>query len=70
VNLLQSVKVPSLAMDLVVDPDAQRMKGCGVIVANPPWKFEGEARTIVSYLATALCRGQVAQGSVRWVVPE
>jgi 23S rRNA (adenine2030-N6)-methyltransferase len=70
VNLLQSVKVASLAIDLVVDPKSQRMKGCGVIVANPPWKFEGEARTIVSYLATALCRGQVAQGSVRWVVPE
>jgi len=70
VNLLESVKVPSLAMDLIVDPEAQRMKGCGVIVANPPWKFEGEARTIVSYLATVLCRGQIAQGSVRWVVPE
>jgi 23S rRNA (adenine2030-N6)-methyltransferase len=70
VSLLQSVKVPSLAMDLVVDPDAARMKGCGVIVANPPWKFEGEARAIVSYLASALCRGQAAQGSVRWVVPE
>jgi 23S rRNA (adenine2030-N6)-methyltransferase len=69
-NLLESVKVPSLAMDLVVEPESQRMKGCGVIVANPPWKFEGEARTIVSYLATALCRGQKAQGSVRWVVPE
>jgi 23S rRNA (adenine2030-N6)-methyltransferase len=69
-NLLESVKVPSLAMDLVVEPESQRMKGCGIVVANPPWKFEGEARTIVSYLATALCRGQKAQGSVRWVVAE
>jgi 23S rRNA (adenine2030-N6)-methyltransferase len=69
-KILESVKVPSLAMDLLIEPDSLRMKGCGVIVVNPPWKFEGEARTIVSYLATALCRGQVAQGSVRWVVPE
>jgi 23S rRNA (adenine2030-N6)-methyltransferase len=70
VRLLESVRVPTLAVDLVVDPDAPRMKGCGVIVANPPWKFEGEARGIVDYLARVLCRGQEAQGSVRWVVPE
>jgi 23S rRNA (adenine2030-N6)-methyltransferase len=70
VKVLESVKVPTLAIELIVEPDALGMRGCGVIVANPPWKFEGEARAIVSYLASALCRGQAAQGSVRWVVPE
>ncbi len=61
---------PSLAAELVVDPTAPRMTGCGVIVVNPPWGFDDEARSIVGYLEGALARGQEAQGSVRWIVPE
>ena len=61
---------PTLAADLIVDPDAPRMKGCGVIVANPPWKFDSEARAIVTYLGSVLYRGDAAQGTVRWVVAE
>jgi len=69
-QLLKSVAVPTLAADLIVDPDAPRMKGCGVIVANPPWKFDSEARAIVTYLGSVLYRGDAAQGTVRWVVAE
>lgn len=61
--------VPALAAELVVDPDAPRMSGCGVIIVNPPWKFDGEARSILGYLETALYRRDGAQGSVRWIVP-
>jgi len=70
VELLRSVKVPTLAVDLVVDPMALGMRGCGVIILNPPWQFEAEARGIVTYLASVFYRGREAQGSVRWVVPE
>ena len=69
-QLLETLKVPTFAAELVLDPGAPGMSGCGVVVANPPWKFEGEAGAIVSYLANTLRRGQEAQGSVRWVVPE
>jgi len=68
--LMESLSVPTLATEIVVDPEAPRMTGCGIIIANPPWKFEEEARVIADYLATTLFRGQTAQGSVRWVVPE
>jgi 23S rRNA (adenine2030-N6)-methyltransferase len=67
---LEALKVPTFAAELIIEPGAPGMSGCGVVVANPPWKFEGEAGAIVSYVATALRRGQEAQGSVRWVVPE
>jgi 23S rRNA (adenine2030-N6)-methyltransferase len=70
IEFLESSRVPALAVELVNDPAAAGMTGCGVLVVNPPWKFEGEAGPIASYVAGALCLGQVAQGSVRWVVPE
>ena len=47
-----------------------RMAGCGVAVVNPPWRFDGEARSILGYLGDALALGHEAQGSVRWIVPE
>ncbi len=67
---LRQRKTPSLTAELVVDPSAPRMTGCGLAILNPPWKFEGEARTIRDYLEGTLGRGQAAQGSVRWVVSE
>jgi len=61
---------PCLSIELTVEPDAPRMRGCGILVVNPPWRFDDEARSILAYLAMALCRGQEAQGSVRWLNPD
>jgi len=55
---------------MIIDPEAPRMRGCGVIVVNPPWKFDQEARLILSYLGSVLYRCSGAQGSVRWIVPK
>lgn len=67
---LEGAGAPSFAAELVVDPKAPGMTGCGVVVVNPPWRFDGEARSILGYLEGALARGHEAQGSVRWIVPE
>jgi 23S rRNA (adenine2030-N6)-methyltransferase len=61
---------PSLAVEMITDPQAARMKGCGVLVVNPPWKFDGEARLILNYLGGVFYRCSGAQGSVRWAVPK
>lgn len=61
---------PSFAAELIVDPEAPVMTGCGVVVVNPPWRFDGEARSILGYLEGVLARGHRAHGSVRWIVPE
>jgi len=64
---LEGAGAPSFAAELVVDPAAPGMRGCGVAVVNPPWGFDGEARTILAYLEGVLARGQGAQGSLRWI---
>ena len=58
----------AFAAELVIDPAAARIRGCGVAVVNPPWRFDGEARAILAYLEKKLALSDGAQGSVRWVV--
>jgi 23S rRNA (adenine2030-N6)-methyltransferase len=67
-GMLKAKGVSSFCAELVVDPAAPRMTGCGVAIVNPPWRFDGEARTILTYLAGVLYRGSGAQGEVRWIV--
>jgi 23S rRNA (adenine2030-N6)-methyltransferase len=68
VEMLVERKIPSLSADLVVNPAAPRMTGCGVAIINPPWQFEHEARTILNYLAGVLYLNDGAQGEVRCIV--
>jgi 23S rRNA (adenine2030-N6)-methyltransferase len=68
VGLLRSRDVASLCAELFVAPSASRMIGCGVAVINPPWQFEQEARSIVTYLSDVVYFGDTAQGEVRIVV--
>jgi 23S rRNA (adenine2030-N6)-methyltransferase len=66
--MLRAKSAASFCAELVVDPGAPRMTGCGVAVINPPWRFDGEARAILNYLPKVLYRGIGAQGEVRWIV--
>jgi 23S rRNA (adenine2030-N6)-methyltransferase len=66
--MLEAEALPSLAVEMTMDPQAPGMKGCGVVVVNPPWKFDDEARLVLSYLGSVLYRCGAAQGSVRWIV--
>jgi 23S rRNA (adenine2030-N6)-methyltransferase len=71
-GFLESVRglgAPSLAAELLPDPDGSGLRGSGVVVLNPPWRFEGEAAAIADYLVAALARGAGALRSVRWIVP-
>jgi 23S rRNA (adenine2030-N6)-methyltransferase len=67
-DLLKSGRIPSFSAELVVDPAARGMTGCGLVVANPPWRFYEEAKSILTYLKNVLYRGNGAQGEVRWIV--
>jgi 23S rRNA (adenine2030-N6)-methyltransferase len=44
--------------------------GCGMLVVNPPWRFDGEAKTIVKWLAQKLVVSGKGQALVEWLVPE
>jgi 23S rRNA (adenine2030-N6)-methyltransferase len=65
---LRSVGAACFCAELVVDPSAPGMSGCGVAVVNPPWRFDGEAKSILTYLSEVIYRGSGAQGEMRWVV--
>ena len=42
--------------------DPQRLNGCGLVVVNPPWKFEEEAEAILRALLDKLGDGEPGQG--------
>ena len=69
-GVLRTHAVPTLAAEIIVAPQSQRMRGCGLAVLNPPWKFEAEARPVADYLAALFCPGFPESSSVRWIVPE
>ena len=61
---------PTLAVELIVNPPAAKMVGCGLLIVNPPWKFADEAAETVEFLAKVLAQGNGARGDLIWLVPE
>jgi 23S rRNA (adenine2030-N6)-methyltransferase len=61
-------QMPSFCAEWAVDLGASRMTGCGLAVINPPWRFDGEVQTILTYLSSGPYLGEGAQGEVRWIV--
>ncbi len=55
----------------VREPEAgTAIPGCGMLVVNPPWKFEAEARPLLDWLAQALSQDGGGGAKVDWLVPE
>ena len=44
--------------------------GCGMLVVNPPWKFEAEARPLLEWLWRALTPEGAGGVKVDWLAPE
>ena len=44
--------------------------GCGMLVVNPPWKFETEARPLLDWLRQALVPDGAGSVRVDWLTPE
>jgi 23S rRNA (adenine2030-N6)-methyltransferase len=61
-----------LLLEFAVRPDgwALGMHGCGMLVVNPPFGFEEEARTMLQWLWRALAVDRAGAHRVRWLVPE
>jgi 23S rRNA (adenine2030-N6)-methyltransferase len=49
---------------------AIKMKGCGLVVLNPPWQFDRTARPALEFLAAALAQAPGGGGRIEWLVPE
>jgi 23S rRNA (adenine2030-N6)-methyltransferase len=61
-----------LRMEFAIRPDdwALSMRGCGMLVVNPPWRFEAEARPLLDWLWRALAVGDAGGVRLDWLVPE
>jgi 23S rRNA (adenine2030-N6)-methyltransferase len=44
--------------------------GCGMLVVNPPWRFDREARTMLAWLTPKLVVSGTGRSLVEWLVPE
>jgi 23S rRNA (adenine2030-N6)-methyltransferase len=46
------------------------ISGCGMLVINPPWKFDAEARALLDWLLHALSTDGAGRAAVDWLAPE
>lgn len=47
-----------------------KMRGCGLVVVNPPWRLDEEVRRLATWLASALAVAPGAEGGLEWLVSE
>lgn len=63
---------PTLTAELAIagEYSVRKLKGCGLAIINPPWRFEAEATQVLEYLAPVLAQEPGGGANVSWLVPE
>lgn len=71
-TLCQLPLPPTLVAELLIagEESALKMKGCGLLILNPPWQFEQSVRADIAYLGRALAQEPGATARMVWLVPE
>jgi 23S rRNA (adenine2030-N6)-methyltransferase len=61
-----------LRLEIVVraPDDVSFIPGCGMLVVNPPWRFDREAKPLLQWLAQLLAVSGTSGSRVDWLVPE
>jgi 23S rRNA (adenine2030-N6)-methyltransferase len=69
---LVGLAVPALFAELTIAGDASlvRMKGCGLLILNPPWQIDREIRALLPALRERLKLDAGAATACDWLVPE
>ena len=62
-------KILQFEMQILPD-DASTIPGCGMIIVNPPWKFDTEMRTLLRWLWGVLAVNKAGGVKVEWLVTE
>lgn len=63
-------KILRLEMTIAARDFDATIPGCGMLIVNPPWRFEDEARPMLRWLWGALSEGGAGGATVTWLVPE
>lgn len=69
---LAALAAPALFAELRIAGEASlvRMKGCGLLVLNPPWQIDREFRAVLPALRDRLKLDNGASTACDWLVPE
>jgi len=69
---LLELAVPTLFAELNIAgaTSSLRMKGCGLLILNPPWQIEKEIRAVLPVLVERLRVDTGAAAACDWLVPE
>jgi 23S rRNA (adenine2030-N6)-methyltransferase len=63
-------KILRLEIEVRERDESGLIPGCGMLVVNPPWHFDEEARPVVQWLAKKLGISGAGRARVEWLVPE
>jgi 23S rRNA (adenine2030-N6)-methyltransferase len=55
---------------MVATPAGERLAGCGLVIANPPWTLERELALLLPALAEVLARDGKAASRLHWLTRE
>lgn len=69
-GLRRLAPTPCLVTDVIVAPEAPGLRGCGLAILNPPWRFERETEPAAAALAAALAQSARSSWSVRWLTSQ
>lgn len=63
---------PTVALELTIAGEdvGMKMRGCGLLIVNPPWKFAEEVSADLSALALRLAQAPGGMSHIHWLVPE
>jgi 23S rRNA (adenine2030-N6)-methyltransferase len=63
---------PTLAVELTVvgEDSPAKLKGCGLALVNPPWRFDRECAPPLGWLAQSLAQAPGGGSRLDWIVPE
>lgn len=63
---------PCFAAELTIagEDSPIKLKGCGLVVVNPPWQIDREIAPVLDLLAKRLAQTPGGAGRLRWVVGE
>jgi len=69
-TLSARLRQPLLGAELAVTANPQaRMKGCGLLVINPPWGFADDVKALLPALTERLAADSSASSRWEWLVP-
>jgi 23S rRNA (adenine2030-N6)-methyltransferase len=69
---LLELAVPTLFAELAIagEDSLLKMKGCGLLILNPPWQIDREIRAVLPVLVEKLRVEAGARAACDWLVPE